>query len=110
MSGAAHARQVIAYRDAQGFAPFTHWLHRLRSFEVKALIAARLKRLESGHYGDYKPVGSGVYELRIFHGPGYRIYFAEHGREIILLLCGGDKKTQRHDIERAKQYWKDYRS
>jgi putative addiction module killer protein len=62
-----------------------------------------------GHYGDYKSIGNGVYELRFTFGSGYRIYFAEQDNVVVLLLCGGDKSTQRHDIELAKNYWLEFR-
>jgi putative addiction module killer protein len=65
-------------------------------------IAQRIARLSSGLYGDVKPVGDGVSELRIDHGPGYRLYFVQQGKVLILLLCGGDKKTQDRDIKVAK--------
>ena len=67
-------------------------------------------RLESGHYGDCKPVGEGVIELRFFFGPGYRVYFGEDGDTIVVLLCGGDKGNQNSDIRQAQDYWKEYLS
>ncbi|NJO12782.1 MAG: type II toxin-antitoxin system RelE/ParE family toxin [Gammaproteobacteria bacterium] len=75
-----------------------------------ARIAARLERLTDGHFGDWKSIGGGVYELRVDAGPGYRVYYGRDGAAIILLLCGGDKSTQRRDIERAHAYWKDYKA
>lgn len=72
-------------------------------------IRARLDRLEKGNLGDYQSVGSGVFELRLHFGAGYRIYFGEVDRTIILLLCGGDKSTQGRDIEQAKEYWLEYK-
>ena len=74
----------------------------------KARIDARITRLQTGQFGKCKPVGSGVYELKDNFGPGYRIYYAEDGQEIVLLLCGGDKGDQQTDIEAAKSYWVDY--
>lgn len=74
------------------------------------MIASRLDRLASGNAGDVKPVGEGVSELRIDHGPGYRIYFQKRGNSLVILLCGGDKGTQEQDIKRAKDLaagWKD---
>jgi putative addiction module killer protein len=70
---------------------------------VRALVASRLDRLAFGNAGDVKPVGSGVSELRIDYGPGYRIYYKRRGETILLLLCGGDKRTQANDIETAKR-------
>ncbi len=70
----------------------------------------RIGRLEYGLYGDCESVGDGVSELRIFLGPGYRVYFAEEVRHIVVLLCGGDKSTQDKDIKTAKTYWKEYKA
>ena len=73
-----------------------------------AKIALRLDRLVLGNPGDVKPVGGGLSEMRIDHGPGYRIYFGQRGQQIIILLCGGSKKTQRADIATAKQLFADW--
>ena len=72
-------------------------------------ILARLERLKSGNLGDCRSVGSGVFELRLDFGPGYRIYFGQVSNTIVLLLCGGDKSSQTRDIERAKTYWLEYK-
>lgn len=76
---------------------------RFKDERTRALIALRLDRLAFGHAGDVRPVGRGISELRIDHGPGYRIYFQKRGSTIILLLCGGDKSTQPKDIGTAKR-------
>lgn len=81
---------------------FRAWLRELRDVRAQERIAQRLSRLGVGLFGDAKPVGGGVLELRIDHGPGYRVYFARQGDLLVLLLCGGDKGTQRRDIKRAK--------
>lgn len=81
---------------------FDDWLSRLRDAGARARINARILRLRFGNPGDAKPVGEGVLEMRIDHGPGYRVYFARRGEALILLLCRGNKATQRQDIERAK--------
>ncbi len=91
-------------------ADFRKWERKLKDDRARAIIAARLFRLANGLAGDVSPVGSGISELRIHYGPGYRIYFQQRGREIVLLLCGGDKSTQARDIEQAKrlaQEWND---
>jgi putative addiction module killer protein len=84
-------------------AEFRKWERKLKDERVRAIIAARLFRVANGLAGDVSPVGSGVSELRIHHGPGYRIYFKQQGVEIIVLLCGGDKSTQTRDIQQAKR-------
>jgi putative addiction module killer protein len=82
---------------------FRKWRTKLKDERGRVLIASRLDRLAFGNAGDVKPVGQGVSELRIDHGPGYRVYFQKRGNTIILLLCGGDKRTQDRDIEIAKR-------
>ena len=82
---------------------FRRWHLKLRDERAKALIAARILRLANGLMGDVSPVGSGVSELRIHYGPGYRLYFQQRGNEFILLLCGGDKDSQDKDIQKSKQ-------
>lgn len=83
-------------------AEFSGWLHRLKDVNAVARIVARIRRMELGNPGDAKSVGSGVMEMRIPHGPGFRVYYLHRGTEIVILLCGGDKRTQRQDIERAQ--------
>jgi putative addiction module killer protein len=82
---------------------FRQWRQRLKDGRAKALIASRLDRLAYGHAGDVKSAGDGVLELRIHYGPGYRVYFARQGDTVIVLLCGGDKGSQRRDITMAKR-------
>jgi putative addiction module killer protein len=86
---------------------FIDWLRDLKDRRAAARIAARIQRIEDGNLGDVKPVGEGVSEMRIDYGPGYRIYFMQLERTIILLLCGGDKGTQNKDIARAKKLAKE---
>jgi putative addiction module killer protein len=81
---------------------FGEWLRALRDRQARAKIEQRIDRLEEGNPGDSKSVGSGVVEMRINCGPGYRVYYVHHERTIVVLLCGGDKSTQQKDIERAK--------
>ena len=80
---------------------FANWLDNLHDIQARARVLVRIERLAVGLAGDVKPVGSGVSELRIDYGPGYRVYFKRKGREIIVLLAGGDKKTQARDIRTA---------
>ena len=82
---------------------FARWIGKLRNLEAREQIDDRIKRLRHGYLGDAKSVGDGVLELRIHAGPGYRVYFTRRGDTLILLLCGGDKGSQRRDIERAKR-------
>lgn len=82
---------------------FRKWRARLKDHRVRGLIASRLDRLAFGNAGDVRPVGQGISELRIDYGPGYRVYYKRRGDAIILLLCGGDKRTQANDIETAKR-------
>ncbi|CDN56726.1 Addiction module killer protein [Neorhizobium galegae bv. officinalis bv. officinalis str. HAMBI 1141] len=82
---------------------FLKWRTRLKDERARALIASRLDRLAFGHAGDVAPVGEGVSELRIHHGPGYRVYFQQRGDILIVLLCGGDKSSQAKDIKAAKR-------
>jgi putative addiction module killer protein len=82
---------------------FDQWLTELRDPKALAKISTRIQRLEMGNPGDVKAVGEGVSEMRIDYGPGYRVYYKQTGKEIVLLLCGGDKSTQANDIKHAKQ-------
>jgi len=82
---------------------YRKWIDNLRDNRARYRILTRIKRLEEGNPGDVVPVGEGISELRIHYGPGYRVYYKDTGREIIILLCGGDKTTQQEDIARAKQ-------
>ncbi|MFN6460672.1 MAG: type II toxin-antitoxin system RelE/ParE family toxin [Nostoc sp. DedVER02] len=103
-------REIRNYLTVDGKNIFNEWLDSLRDRRAKAKIRARLDRVEDGNLGDCKSVGEGIFELRIDYGPGYRIYFGQEGITIIILLCGGDKSTQKQDVDKAQEYWKDYRS
>ncbi|RTL71586.1 MAG: type II toxin-antitoxin system RelE/ParE family toxin [Hyphomicrobiales bacterium] len=88
---------------------FSDWLGSLRDRQAKAKILVRIDRLARGNPGDVAPVGAGVSELRINHGPGYRVYYVQRGSRFILLLAGGDKSTQARDIAKAKRLSARYR-
>ena len=82
---------------------FSGWLHRLKDPNAVARIVARIRRVEQGNVGDWKGVGKGILEMRIDYGPGYRLYYLHRGAAIVILLCGGDKRTQGRDIKRAQE-------
>lgn len=104
----AQPRDVKIYVTHEDECPFEVWFASLRDRNAKARIRSRLDRIEMGNLGDFKSVGDGVLELRIDYGPGYRVYFAQTGETIVLLLCGGDKSSQPRDILIAKQYLDDF--
>jgi putative addiction module killer protein len=89
---------VLQIRKTETFAK---WLDGLRDVRARARVQVRIERLADGNAGDVEPVGEGVFELRIDYGPGYRVYFKKHGREVVILLAGGDKRTQSADIKTA---------
>ncbi len=101
--------KVQYYVTAEGKEPFTKWLGRLRDKVAHAAILTRIARIKLNLPGDHRSVGGGVYEFRVDVGAGYRVYFAQSGKEVVLLLCGGDKDSQDADIVKAKEYWKDYK-
>lgn len=101
-------KELVYYRTANGKEPFREWLKSLEDKVTRARVERRLERVENGHYGDYKAVGEGVFELRFFFGAGYRVYFAEDGDTLVLLLHGGDKSSQTKDVKTARGFWRDY--
>lgn len=102
-------RQLIIYRTENDHKPYSDWLDNLADTKGKAAIFARIARLRLGLFGDSHSVGDEVSELRIHVGPGYRVYYSEINGQIVILLCGGDKSSQKKDIKAAKQYLDDYR-
>ena len=102
-------RIVQYYQTSSGKRPLIEWLENIRDGKTRERIKRQIHKVELGNYGDWKPVGDGVYEIRLHFGSGYRIYFTEHGSIVVLLLCGGDKSTQKRDIKLAKEYAKDAR-
>jgi putative addiction module killer protein len=102
-------KQIELYVLPNGETPFERWLNGLRDRRARARTNARLARVRLGNLGDTRDVGEGVHELKIDYGPGYRLYFANAGASVALLLCGGDKSAQEADIKRAKKYWSEYK-
>ena len=97
---------VVQVRQTEAYAK---WFAGLRDRVARARIDIRIRRLSLGNSGDAKPIGGGVSELRVDHGPGYRVYFIQHGEVVIVLLAGGNKSTQENDIRRAKSLAKDFK-
>ncbi len=99
--------EILHYQTIAGVDVFEAWLDGLADSRAVARVVTRVDRVQAGNFGDHKPVGAGVWELRIDYGPGYRVYYALAGQRVIL-LCGGDKRKQQADIKRAILMWKDY--
>lgn len=104
------AFEIRRYSAAEGDEPFTAWLSALPDRQARARVLVRLERLEYGNFGDSRYLRDGVSELRIDWGPGYRVYYGRDGGRVIVLLCGGDKRRQGADIERAVELWREYAS
>lgn len=104
------AVDVRHYVNRSGRDIFGDWLSKLADVRAEAKIAARINRIAAGNFGDCKSLGHGIYELRIDWGPGYRVYYAMIGQSIVLLLCGGDKRTQAVDIAKAEACVSDYKA
>jgi putative addiction module killer protein len=103
-------KEIVAFRAEDGGVPFKNWLDELNDKRAVARVLARLARVRHGGLGDCKSVGEGVCELRVDYGPGYRIYFGQKSQTLVVLLCGGDKRTQDRDIRLAKQYWHEFKA
>src|SRR3989338_6925856 len=101
-------REIRIYKNKKGKAPVLKWLSAIKNNKIKNQIKNRIRRLSLSHFGDYKHVGNGVYELRVHFGPSYRIYFGFFNEAVIVLLSGGEKNKQQKDIEKAKLFWLDY--
>lgn len=98
------------YETREGTRPFDNWLRSLRDSRARQRVRTRINRLRLGNFGDYKAVGDGICELRIDYGAGYRVYYGRVGDRIVILLVGGDNRTQDRDIETAREYWADYKA
>ncbi len=101
--------EVRRYLTNAGKDVIGDWLASLKDARARAKIVIRFDRLSAGNFGDAKPLRQGLYELRIDWGPGYRVYYALVGKQVVLLLCGGDKRKQSSDIVRALEYLDDYK-
>lgn len=106
----AREREVRTYLTKDAKAPYNDWLGGLQDPRTRGIIRAQTNRVRLGNFGDCSSVGDRVFEFRINYGPGYQVNFGQEGNELVILLCGGDKSSQRRDIEKAKEYWADYRS
>ena len=102
-------KEILTYQTIDGKQIFLDWLRGLKDRRARLIIRTRLNRLACGLAGKCEPVGQGVFELKIYYGPGYRIYFGQEREVVIILLNGGDKSSQELDIEKAKFYWQDYK-
>lgn len=101
-------KHLQIYVTSDGKQPFVKWLENLKDKKARYRIKERLDRIALGNFGDHKYIADGVYELRLSFGSGYRIYYGIEDEHIIILLCGGDKVTQKKDIKKAIKYFKDY--
>lgn len=100
--------KVFDYLTDDGHDCFKEWLANLADRQARARVVVRIQRMAAGNFGDCKPIADGVWELRIDHGPGYRVYYARAGAKLILILIGGDKRKQQAEIETALEYWKNW--
>lgn len=101
--------EILRYLDSSGRDVFGEWLSTISDKRTRAKILARIDRVGLGNFGDSKSLVGGVWELRIDWGPGYRVYFGRRGSMVVVLLGGGDKRSQAADIRRATESWMDYK-
>lgn len=102
-------RKIEIYEQIDGKKPFESWINNLKDAMSRARIRARIDKVETGNFGDFRSVGDGVSELRFTFGSGFRVYYALKSETVVILLIGGDKSSQEKDIERAKEFWADYK-
>ena len=100
--------EIRLFRGPRSQAPFLKWLNSQKDKRTIAIVQSRLNRVRLGNFGDCSPLGGGVEELRIDHGPGHRIYFGRVGKNVVMLLSAGSKSTQSKDIGKARKYWREY--
>lgn len=103
------AREIRKLQCDNGSVPFDDWYQSLRDKKMRAAVDIRLARVRLGNFGNFRPVGEGVNELKIDLGPGLRVYYGEHDKRLVLLLGGGDKSTQQRDIKNAIKLWKQWK-
>jgi putative addiction module killer protein len=101
-------REIKKLELQNGLVPFDEWFDSLRDVRMQAAVDARLTRIRAGNFGDCKSVRGGVFELRINFGPGLRVYYGLHGQKIVVLIGGGDKRSQPGDIRRAQELWRQF--
>jgi putative addiction module killer protein len=101
-------REIKKLELQNGLVPFDEWFDSLRDLRMRVAVDARLTRVRAGNFGDCKSVDGGVFELRISFGPGLRVYYGLHGRKIVVLIGGGEKRSQSRDIRRAQQLWQQF--
>ncbi len=102
-------RKIFYYASSSGRIPLYEWMKKLDPV-AKDCVYDRIEKIKIGYFGDYKNLGEGVFEIRIHLASGYRIYYGIDGREVVLLLCAGDKASQKNDIKKAKLFWEDYKN
>lgn len=102
-------RRILIYRNAAGLEPYAAYVDSLKDREGAAKIRIRVTRAQLGNLGDHRAIGGGLVELRVNFGPGYRVYLGLHGGELAVLICAGDKGSQRADIRKARAYWEEFR-
>jgi putative addiction module killer protein len=100
--------EIDHYLTADGHDPVQGWMDALRDMRARVAVLRRIERLRIGNFGDHRFCRDGVWELRVDVGPGYRVYYAQAGQTLVLLLLGGDKRTQSADIDRAVGHWQDW--
>jgi putative addiction module killer protein len=100
--------EIRHYLAASGNDPYQQWLDDLKDLKGRVVVQRRIDRLKAGNFGDHKFCQEGVWELKIDFGPGYRVFYAQEVKTVILLLCGGSKRTQPADVKEAVIYWRDY--
>jgi putative addiction module killer protein len=103
-------REIKKLELQNGLVPFDEWFDSLRDSRMQAAVDARLARIRAGNFGDAKSVGGGVSELRINFGPGLRVYYGLQGKKIVILIGGGDKRSQSRDIRRAQELWQQFKT